>query len=112
MAKQMFFSDPNNDYSESYWFPVDLRINKLAKYAQFTFHGFKNKLARNSSKPNIGSKSYYVNVDKFDNYFSIEKIEGVGKNIFTQCYQFAIDTKDTKIDGLIGKSFFEGAIDV
>jgi hypothetical protein len=106
MAKEMQYETGDGvTHNKSYWRPVAVHIFLDLKRAIIEFQGHTNKAARNAGKSPISNKSYIVDGDMFDNYFTANKL--ANKDPYAMSYKLAVEVLDTN-----SKSFFEGAIDV
>jgi hypothetical protein len=116
MAKVMPFTDPyGNALATSYWYVVQVNLGIADRTANIVLYGYKDRQARKQGKASVGSKSYAVSGEKFDQMMKAHLSPG-GPNLMRLIYEQVVNgIKDvpapTPEDPDAKKSFFEGATD-
>lgn len=90
------------DHSKSYWKVSSIQINTTFKTATIQFLGFKDQAARDAGKQSVGIKTYSIQSDSYDLYYSPEIL--ATKDPMQSSYQLATSTQEKS-----GVSFFDGA---
>lgn len=117
MAKEMSYTDNYGDeFAESYWRCVQVNLCKEDKTGNIVFYGFENEAKK--GKRIIGSKSYAINGEAYDEYFSADIIDPEGVNHIKKAYDYADsvldkDSGEVDADGNpVMVSFFDPSEDV
>ncbi len=93
---------------QAYFYPETIVRQKRARVCRITFLGFKDKDARDDGKEPLSGaeKSYCVNGEDYDKYFSDDAFAKKKTTLGKQAYLYADATLDTE-----GQSFFATAED-
>jgi hypothetical protein len=102
MAKIMdYTADTGAVHAASYWVPIEININRIARTAQITFLGWVSRDARLERKRPIGQVGYRVGPTDFLAFFPD------GSDYVRRAYVVA----NTMVDENTLRLFFEGATD-
>lgn len=127
MAKQLshvvtYDSGGSESYPFSYWRVSALSIQKERRSAEILFLGFPSAALKGARS--IGSRSYVINGEVFDVWFSPAALAQAGKSPYAQAYLYADQCRDQlasvqptptdqdPIPAPVYESFFAGATDV
>ena len=107
--KMIYVANDGTEHLNSYWRPVQINIGIGDKTANVVFYGYKDQAARHAGNASIGSKSYAVSGDQFEEYFSSAAL--LNNDPAAKSYELAINVLDTgNTDDR--KSFFHDSEDV
>ena len=97
----------------AYWRIVQLNISVADTSATFTLYAYKDQAARNAKKYPLagGVKMYSLSSEEFLAMYQ-QHIAPGGPNLLVQCYTYARNKKDVKLEDGSFVSFFENAIDI
>lgn len=97
MAFEKLFTHPSG-IDMTYWKIAKVDTNYFTKNGIITVYGFVDQASRNSGNKPLGIKTYRFqnteNAPIFDNYFSVTKINGSGKNPVKNAYDYLKSISD------------------